>query len=138
MKYLNRLCGRYLLWSIGLMSVVSAIVYAVAIMGEFQGLLLPALVSVIFLLVFNVLEILIWRKVAYKASEQLTTFYTAVSGFRMLLALGLLFVYYITLSDKFGMKNFVVVFLAYYFVMLGMHSIFFSYVSNGGDKLNKL
>lgn len=138
MKYLNRLCGRYLLWSIGLMSVVSAIVYAVAIMGEFQGLLLPALVSVIFLLVFNVLEILIWRKVAYKVPEQLTTFYTAVSGFRMLLALGLLFVYYITLSDKFGMKNFVVVFLAYYFVMLGMHSIFFSYVSNGGDKLNKL
>ena len=138
MKYLNRLCGRYLLWSIGLMSVVSAIVYAVAIMGEFQGLLLPALVSVIFLLVFNVLEIFIWRKVAYKAPEQLTTFYTAVSGFRMLLALGLLFVYYITLSDKFGMKNFVVVFLAYYFVMLGMHSIFFSYVSNGGDKLNKL
>ena len=120
------------------MSVVSAIVYAVAIMGEFQGLLLPALVSVIFFFFFYVLDSLICWRVRYEAPEELSTFYTAVSGFRMLLALGLLFVYYITLSDKFGMKNFVVVFLAYYFVMLGMHSIFFSYVSNGGDKLNKL
>ena len=138
MEYVNRLCGRYLLWSIGLVSLVSVVIYAVAILGDFQGLRMPATVSVVFSLVVNVADILVWRKIACKAPEHLTTFYTAVSGFRMLLALALLLVSYLTMSDKSGMVAFVTVFLAYYFVMLGLHSIFFSLVSNNSDKLNKL
>ena len=137
MDYINRLCRRYLLWSVGLVAVVSAVVYAVSTLGGYQGLLIPAVVSVVFSLVVNVSDILVWRRLAGKAPDYLTTFYTAVSGFRMLLALALMFVYYITVSDKSGMVAFVTVFLAYYFVMLGVLAIFFSFVSNNSDKLNK-
>ncbi|MGN0221298.1 MAG: hypothetical protein ACI4BA_04150 [Prevotella sp.] len=131
------MCVRYLLWIVVLLSAVSVAVYAVGVLGAFQGLMLPAVVSVTFSLVVNVSDILIWRRVASKTPDNLTTFYSAVSGFRMLLALAVMVVCYITLFDESGMMAFVIVFLAYYFVMLGLHSIFFSIVSNNSDKLNK-
>lgn len=137
MEYINRLCVRYLLWIAVLVSAVSVAVYAAAVLGAFQGLLLPAVVSVAFSLVVNVSDILIWRRVASKAPDHLTTFYSAVSGFRMLLALAVMFICYVTLFDESGMMAFVIVFLVYYFVMLGLHSIFFSIVSNNSDKFNK-
>ena len=87
-----------------------------------------------FSLVVEVADAKVWRRVAKKSPDSLTTFYTAVSGFRMLLALATMFVCYIIVGRD-AVAPYIVVMLVYYFVLLAHHSIFFSRLSNGG-KLN--
>ena len=94
-----------------------------------EGLLVPAIVSVIFTLVVSGTIGLVWRRVAKRSPESLPTFFTAVSGFRMLLALAAMFVYYLA-CGRSAMLLFFVVFMAFYFVSLAHHSIFFARVSN--------
>lgn len=94
-----------------------------------EGLLVPAVVSVVFTLVVSGTIGLVWRRVAKRSPESLPTFFTAVSGFRMLLALAAMFVYYLA-CGRSAMLLFFVVFMAFYFVSLAHHSIFFARVSN--------
>jgi hypothetical protein len=61
--------------------------------------------------------------------DMLPTFFTAVSGFRFLLALIVLGVWYFV-ADRASMLTFFVVFLVFYMASLIHHSIFFSRVSN--------
>ena len=94
-----------------------------------DGLLIPAIVSVFFTLVVSGIVGLVWRRVAKRSPESLPTFFTAVSGFRMLLALAVMFVYYLV-CGRSAMLLFFVVFIVFYFVSLAHHSIFFARVSN--------
>ena len=94
-----------------------------------DGLLIPAIVSVVFTLVVSVVIGLVWRRVAKRSPESLPTFFTAVSGFRLLLALAAMFVYYLVFGQS-AMLLFFVVFMVFYFVSLVHHSIFFARVSN--------
>ena len=94
-----------------------------------EGLLVPAIVSVVFTLVVSGTIGLVWRRVAKRSPESLPTFVTAVSGFRMLLALAAMFVYYLA-CGRSAMLLFFVVFMVFYFVSLAHHSIFFARVSN--------
>ena len=103
-------------------------------LGFFSGLMYPVAVSAVFSIVVESADALVWRKVAKKSPDSLTTFYTAVSGFRMLLALATMFVCYIIVGRD-AVAPYIVVMLVYYFVLLAHHSIFFSRLSNGG-KLN--
>jgi len=92
-------------------------------------LLAEMIVSSSFLLVTGVVIALIWRWVASNHKESLPTFFTAVSGFRLLLALGVMFAWY--LADKNDtMLQFFMVFMAYYVVSLVHHSFFFARLSN--------
>jgi hypothetical protein len=87
------------------------------------------IVSSSFLLVTGVVIALIWRWVVSSHKESLPTFFTAVSGFRLLLALGVMFGWY--LADKNDtMLQFFMVFMAYYVVSLVHHSFFFARLSN--------
>lgn len=88
-----------------------------------------------FFMVINVAEALIWRRVAEGSPESLPTFFTAVSGGRMLLALATMFVYYLV-KGREAMLPFFIVFVVFYVVQLVHHSIFFSRVSNHLDELN--
>ena len=94
-----------------------------------DGLLIPAIVSVVFTLVVSGVIGLVWRRVAKRSPESLPTFFTAVSGFRLLLALAAMFVYYLVFGRS-AMLLFFVVFMVFYFVSLAHHSIFFARVSN--------
>lgn len=94
-----------------------------------DGLLIPAIVSVLFTLVVSGAIGLIWRRVAKRSPESLPTFFTAVSGFRMLLALATMFVYYLV-CGRDAMLVFFLVFMAFYIASLAHHSIFFARVSN--------
>ena len=94
-----------------------------------DGLLIPAIVSVVFTLVVSVVIGLVWRRVAKRSPESLPTFFTAVSGFRLLLALAAMFIYYLVFGRS-AMLLFFVVFMVFYFVSLAHHSIFFARVSN--------
>ena len=103
-------------------------------LGLFSGLTYPMAVSAVFSIVVESADALVWRKVAKKSPDSLTTFYTAVSGFRMLLALATMLVCYIIVGRD-AIMPYILVLLVFYFAMLAHHSIFFSRLSNGG-KLN--
>ena len=103
-------------------------------LGLFSGLMYPVAVSAVFSIVVESADALVWRKVAKTSPDSLTTFYSAVSGFRMLLALATMFVCYLVVGRD-AVAPYIVVLLVYYFVLLAHHSIFFSRLTNGG-KLN--
>lgn len=103
-------------------------------LGLFSGLMYPVAVSAVFSIVVESADALVWRRVAKKSPDSLTTFYTAVSGFRMLLALATMLVCYIIVGRD-AIMPYILVLLVFYFAMLAHHSIFFSRLSNGG-KLN--
>ena len=92
------------------------------------GLLLtPVLVSMCFALIVELSDAFIWKRLENKTEETKATFFMAVSGFRFLLALLMLFVYYF-MSDRAGMITFILLFAPYYFSVLVHHSIFFSHL----------
>ncbi len=66
---------------------------------------------------------------AERNPEGLTTFYTAVSGFRMLLALGVMMVCYLVVGRD-AMTVFFLVFMSFYVMLLVHHAVFFGKVSN--------
>ena len=94
-----------------------------------DDLLTPTIIATVFTLVVSAIIGMVWRRVAKRSPESLPTFFTAVSGFRMLLALAVMFIYYLVFGRS-AMLLFIVVFLVFYFVSLAHHSIFFARVSN--------
>ena len=95
----------------------------------FLDLLAAVIVSAAFTLVVCWAIGLIWRRVAKHSPDSLPTFFTAVSGFRLLLALAVMFVYYLVDSQN-SMLRFFLVFMVFYFASLAHHTIFFARVSN--------
>jgi hypothetical protein len=125
---INKQCKKYILQTIFIFAVMNSIVIIVQKMLGLD-LLAEMIVSSSFLLVTGVVIALIWRWVVSSHKESLPTFFTAVSGFRLLLALGVMFAWY--LADKNDtMLQFFMVFMAYYVVSLVHHSFFFARLSN--------
>ena len=126
---IDKLCMSYLRQELCLAVGLFLISLLVMQVWYIDGLLIPAIVSVLFTLVVSGAIGLIWRRVAKRSPESLPTFFTAVSGFRMLLALAAMFVYYLVFGRS-AMLLFFVVFMVFYFVSIIHHSIFFARVSN--------
>jgi F0F1-type ATP synthase assembly protein I len=106
--------------------LVALLVSRVWLMDE---LIVPAVIGAIFSLVIGLALAIIWRRVAKSAPDSLPTFYTAASGFRLLLALATIIVYYLV-CGRGAMLVFFLVFMVLYFALLAHHSIFFARVSN--------
>ena len=114
----------------GLMVTVALALVALLVMQvRALDLLTPVIVSVGFSLFISVCISQVWRRVALHAPDSLPTFFTAVSGFRLLLALAVMFVYYLV-DTQDSMLRFFMVFMAFYFAMLAHHSIFFARINN--------
>ena len=114
----------------GLMVTVALALIGLMVMQVwYLDLLTPIIVSVAFSLVTCVAIAQIWRRVAQSSPDSLPTFFTAVSGFRLLLALAVMFVYYLV-DTQDSMLRFFMVFIAFYFGMLAHHSIFFARINN--------
>lgn len=125
---INKQCKKYILQTVVIFLVMNFLVRIVGKVWDFD-LWAEMIVSSSFLLVTGVAIALIWRWVASNHKESLPTFFTAVSGFRLLLALGVMFAWY--LADKNDtMLQFFMVFMAYYVVSLVHHSFFFARLSN--------
>jgi len=135
MTVVGKLSRRYIIQAVVLIIVVCAAVYGVKLAFGLGEVTVPLAVSVVFALVVECSDALVWRLVAQKSPDSLPQFYTAVSGFRMLLALGTMFVYWLVEGQE-NIRLFFVVFAAFYILLLAHHSIFFAGVSNSADKLN--
>ena len=132
MADIDKLCGRYIVWSMVYIFILTIGSFIFEKLGLFSGLMYPVAVSAVFSIVVESADALVWRKVAKKSPDSLTTFYTAVSGFRMLLALATMLVCYIIVGRD-AIMPYILVLLVFYFAMLAHHSIFFSRLSNGGE-----
>lgn len=93
------------------------------------NLMAPIWVSTGFSVVFLVAFALLWRWISREKKESLTTLYSLVSGFRMVLALFTLFVCYMVVGRD-AMVPYVVVFMVFYLIMVGFHTIYFSRITN--------
>ena len=124
---INKLCKNYIVQTVILFVVMNLIV---SIVQKVWGidLLAEMIVSSSFLLVMGVGIALIWRWVASSHKESLPTFFTAVSGFRLLLALGVMFVWYLTDKND-TMLRFFLVFMLCYVMQLTHHTTFFARLS---------
>ena len=114
----------------GLMVTVALALIGLMVMQVwYLDLLTPIIVSVAFSLVTCVAIAQIWKRVALSSPDSLPTFFTAVSGFRLLLALAVMFVYYLV-DTQDSMLRFFMVFVVFYFGILIHHSIFFARINN--------
>ena len=90
---------------------------------------MPTIVALSFAVVVEAVDALVWGKVRQAGDDGLPTFYTAVSGFRMLLALATLVVCYFVVGRD-AMMEYCLVFMGYYFTIMIHHSVFFARISN--------
>ena len=125
---INKLCKSYIVQVIFLFAVMNGLVIIVEKVFSLD-LLTEMIVSSSFLLLTGIVIALIWRWVALNHKDSLPTYFTAVSGFRLLLSLAVMFVYYLT-DSRDSMLQFFLVFMAYYVVSLVHHTFFFARVSN--------
>lgn len=105
--------------------VCTLVLWAVGSVWLLAGMMAPVVVGSVFSIVVVLADGLTWRKIAQKAPDSLPTFFMAVSGVRMLLALAVMFVYYFVAGSQ-SMLMFFLVFMAYYIVILVHHTIFFA------------
>lgn len=93
------------------------------------GMTAPVWVSTGFSMFFLITFSLLWRWVSKEKKESLTTLYSVVSGFRMVLALFTLFICFLVVGRD-AMVPYVLVFMAFYLIMVGFHTIYFSRITN--------
>ena len=127
-KNIEKLSMTYMRYGL-MVTVALALIGLMVMQVWYLDLLTPIIVSVAFSLVTCVAIAQIWRRVAQSSPDSLPTFFTAVSGFRLLLALAVMFVYYLV-DTQDSMLRFFMVFIAFYFGTLAHHSIFFARINN--------
>ena len=125
---IQKTCKNYMQRSVVLVVGLCAMSVGVMLTSSLP-LMWATVVSALFVLTVDVAAALLFRWVAVKHADMLPSFFTGVSGFRFLLALMVLAVWFIV-SDSKSMKIFFVVFLVFYMVTLVHQTIFFSRVSN--------
>ena len=126
---INQLSKRYVRQQLYLTAALFLISLLVMRVWFLDGLLVPAIISSAFTLVIATVIGLVWRRIATQAPDSLPTFFSAVSGFRLLLALLVMFIYYLVYGRD-HMLIFFLVFMVFYFASLTHHSVFFAKVSN--------
>lgn len=104
---------RYILQSLCLLAVVTLIPALLSLLTNVGNLTVPTIVALSFAVVVEAVNVLVWGKVRQAGDDGLPTFYTAVSGFRMLLALATLVVCYFVVGRD-AMMEYCLVFMGYY------------------------
>ena len=125
MTDINKLCKLYI--KQGLWAIIGLSFFILSIMwiGAIKGMRVPLTVAVVFSLMSEITEAKVWCRVAQRAVDSLPTFFMAVSGFRMLLALIVFFVYYL-IAGRSEMSVFFLIFLVFYLMLIIHHALFFA------------
>lgn len=89
----------------------------------------PVWVSAGFSVFFLISFAFLWRWIIKSNRESLTTLYSVVSGLRMVMALFILFICFLVVGRD-AMLPYVSVFMVYYLVMIGYHTVYFSKITN--------
>ena len=124
-----KLSWRYTVQTLSVVLLLSLAVFSLHMFAHVDGLVPPLVVSVVFSLVVELADIYIWKRIAEANQQMLPTYFSAVSGFRMLLALFTLVGCYIAVGRD-AMFEYSLVFMVFYLWMIVHHSVFFSRVNN--------
>ena len=124
MADINKLTWYYRKESILLITGLMLIAFIVMNVWLLDRILTPLIVSVIFSVLVENIDILIWKRVAMRSPESLPTFFMGVSGFRMLLGVIVMFIYYLV-AEQETMLSFFLVFVIFYVTLLIHHTLFF-------------
>ena len=92
-------------------------------------LMAPIWISTGFCVVFLVAFAILWKWVVKNHRDSITTLYSVVSGFRMLMALFTLFIVFLVVGRS-AMLPYVVVFMVFYLVTVAFHTVYFSRITN--------
>lgn len=110
-------------------SLCAALFFLLLLMAsQYPSLVLPLAVSAVYALVVEVADAVTWRKVAAGSPDSMPTFFMAVSGLRFMVALVVMFVYFL-LAGKTGkadMGTFILIFALFYVAVLLHHTLFFA------------
>ena len=129
MSDIERIGKRFIKQEISLVVATCLVALLVMRVWYVDTMLTPIIVSVVYSLTVGVAVGLLWMRVAKRNAESLPTFFTALSGGRLLLALTAMFVYYLV-CGRDAMLVFFLVFMAFYLVTLVHQSVFFAKVSS--------
>ena len=124
MADINKLTWYYRKESTLLITGLMLIAFIVMNVWLLDRILTPLIVSVIFSVLVENIDILTWKRVARRSPESLPTFFMGVSGFRMLLGVIVIFIYYLV-AEQETMLSFFVVFVIFYVTLLIHHTLFF-------------
>lgn len=86
-------------------------------------------VSTTFSIASVLIYIILWRWVIRKHPDSITAFYSVVSSGRMLLALFTLFGCFLVVGRD-AMLPYVLVFMIFYFIIIGFHTFYFARFTN--------
>lgn len=120
------------LWIVAGMSLISLLVMRVMDnLSMLNGLIVCALFSILSIIAYGAS----WRYVAKVSSKSLSLFYLAGSGIRMLLGGVVVIAYYIISSDYASFRNFALLFVSFYLVLLAFDVWFFARFEKGNLKV---
>lgn len=133
----NKLISRYIWIGLTISVLLMAVAYAgLTLAGTLQHAVVNVLIGFCFYMFVTLAEAFVWRHVASTSPDSLPTFFMGVSGVRLMLALAVMFVYYLVVGRD-AMLPFFLVFAVFYIAQLIHHSYFFSHVSRlADDSLN--
>ena len=121
---------KYIRQGVTLMAVLFFLTLVLAM--SYPSVTLPLIVSAVYALFVEIGAVTAWRKVATVAPDSLPSVFLAISGGRFMLALVVMFVYFL-LVDKTGkgdMLTFVLIFAAFYLSAVLHHTLFFTHKHN--------
>ena len=120
---------------VGFTMAVAMVTLVVAFTTSNEWIVITTVIGSLYTLSMVIVEGLLWIRIASRSVDGLTTFYSAVSGFRMLLTLAVMFGYYLACGRE-EMLGFFCVFAPFYVILLVHHSIYFGMKSKIIDQLN--
>ena len=95
---------------------------------QYHVFLAPILTGLCFFLIVEVVVGIIWGHIYQNQVEVKASFLMGVSGFRFLVALLVIFIYFLA-TGRSAMMPFLLLFVPYYFAMLVQHLLFFTHVN---------
>lgn len=124
---IDNLYWKYLRQATALLATLFFAMLLVAI--RYPSVVFPLIVSAIYALFVEIASITAWRKVTENSPESLPTLLMAISGGRFMLALVVMFVYFLLLgkTGKGDMLTFVLVFAVFYLSAILHHTLFFTH-----------
>ena len=124
--YIEKRYWKYLRQGVSLCAALFFLLLLVA--SQYPSLVLPLTVSAVYALVVEVADAIAWKTVAAGSPDSMPTFFMAVSGLRFMVALVVMFVYFL-LAGKTGkadMGTFILTFALFYVAVLLHHTLFFA------------
>lgn len=120
---------KYFKYNIWLVAALTLLCSAAISINLFDNSIVNALaISALYTVLINFVYVSVWRKIAKSSPNVMAKFYLGASAFRLITAALVVVVYCLICRDKNSIRNFSLLFMAFYVVMLVFDSIFFARV----------